>query len=85
MDTNMVHNGVSIALDMNRAPTQLKDGTWLHYATIRNFVRLADLDKLIGLELWGEKVTGVAPEHAIDKQFGQTVGLVMKSKKWEGK
>lgn len=85
MDPNIVHEGVAICLDTNRAPTELKDGTWLHYATVRNFARLADLNKLIGLELWGEKVTGIAPEQAIDKQFGRTVGLVMRSRKWIGK
>lgn len=85
MDTNMVHKGVGIVLELDKAPVELKDGTWMHFARITNFTRLADLDKLIGLTLWGEEVTSVMPEQAIDKQFGRTIGLVMKNKKWSGK
>lgn len=85
MDPSFVHKGVGLYLEMDKAPVQLKDGTWMHFARITNFTRLADLDKLVGLNLWGEEVTSVMPEQAHEKQFGRTIGLVMKSRKWSGK
>lgn len=82
MDTRIVHEGIALNLEMHQAPTELKDGTWFHPARILSHARLADLEKLKTLTLWGEIVQNVSPTNARDIQNGQTVGLILATKKW---
>lgn len=82
MNTRADHNGIHVDLLMNEEPRLLSDGTWAHPVRIISRASIDDLPKLIGMKLWDETVTSYLPERGVQNQTLQTVGLVLKSKKW---
>lgn len=82
MNTEVIHEGIRINLEMNRPAEQLRDGTWAHPAKVLSASKLADLPKLVGLTLWGSEFQGVSPTLAKDNQNGQVILLILPEKKW---
>lgn len=82
MDTIITHDGITVDLQMYEEPRLLSDGTWAHPVRVRSRATLKDLERLVGLRLWGLPVTGFLPERGVENQSGQTVGLVLAERKW---
>lgn len=76
-----MREGISLTLHLHEQPTQLRDGTWHHVATVMSQSSHSDLDKLIGWEIAGKTVQGVE-RFATVSQTGKTIGLVMAEKAW---
>lgn len=82
MNSLFTYEGVTIQLMMAEEPRLLRDGTWSHPVRIISRATLPDLEKLVGMTLWGLPVTGFLPERGVSNQSGQQVGLVIAEKKW---
>lgn len=80
--TRIEHNGITVELQKYEYPRRLRDDTWAHPVRIVSRATMADLDKLVGMELCGLPVTGYLPEVATHNQTGYQVGLVIAEKKW---
>lgn len=82
MNTQLTHNGISINLEMNEPPFELKDRGWLHPAKVMKEVATDELDKLHGLELWGCPVKGVERFATAHQRVGQRIMILLEKKLW---
>ena len=82
MDTRIKANNVEINLRMNEEPTYLPGRGYAHIADVlSNSDRIELTIALIGLELWGQKVTGIEM-FGIENQQGKPISLLINKKLW---
>lgn len=83
MNIRLTHEGISIELLLNEQPEKLRDDTWSHPARVHSHTKIAELDRLKTLTLWGEPVLNIQLHNARDNQNGQTIGLILEHKRWK--
>lgn len=83
MDTYVEYNGIELRLEMNEPPRlvhseQFGSG-WAHPANLVNPMSQSDIEKLIGLKLWGETVVAVDSDKIKNIRY---IALFLKNKLW---
>lgn len=76
-----MREGISLTLHFTEPPTQLRDGTWHHTATVMSQSTHSDLDRLIGWAVHGKTVQGLERVATVS-QAGKLIGLIMSERAW---
>jgi hypothetical protein len=84
MNSSVTHNDITFTLDMDEPPCYLKDRGWVHLGQLVGTYDRDQLKDLLGLKLWGSPILGIE-SFAVCSQANGPIGILLDSKKWDGK
>jgi hypothetical protein len=83
MNTQVTFNGVTIDLNMNEPPYELKGRGWVHFAKlIGGYANDSVKSALVGKSLWDKEIIGVEAYATVWLREGSPIGILTKEKMW---